>query len=658
MYSFFRILYKISGLAIFLSCIVISALVYKSIQDLPTYDQLASYYPNSVNRIYSSDGILIEEFGKEHRIFVPIENMPKALINAFIAVEDHNFYTHQGIDFLGILRAIFSNVKNIIQNRRLEGGSTITQQVVKNLILTPERSLTRKIKEAILSYKISKTFSKDQILEIYLNQIYLGEGAYGVASAAYNYFSKSIDELTIAEASTIAGLPKAPSRDNPIRNYDKAVERRNLVLARMYEENYITKEELEKNKLEKINIRRPKNNNNTVYAPYYAQTIKKKLEELLHPDLLEKGGLSIFTTMNSNYQKEAEKALIKTIRNYGKIFGGTDYITHIEVDNWKDIIKTVESPLKLTDLLLGVIIDINQKDNFIKVGLQSEEIIKIPISNIGYKINKENISKKLHKGYVIALEKIGDKYSYCQIPKIDGAIIGMEPHNGYVLFEVGGYSFKNSQFNRATSALRQIGSLVKTFIYHGAFEYDIPPNEIFEDKRIEIWQKGIPDPWVPKNWYTGYNGAMTLRKAFERSVNTVTVQITQRIGLKNLREIIKRFNIDKNPPNAFAISLGAVESTLEKVTSSYSVFANEGKEVTPIYIQFIQDRKGNIIYTNDSSKCMNCKSSSTLGLEDPPVLVEKNPRQITDKQSVYQTLSLLTGATKNGTAKKVSQLSC
>jgi penicillin-binding protein 1A len=651
MFNFFKLVIKIFGLLILLSSIVISILIYKAIDDLPSYEQLASYYPNSVNRIYSSDGLLIEEFGKEHRIFVPIENIPQTLINAFIAIEDNNFYYHQGIDFLGIFRAVISNVKNIVQHRRLEGGSTITQQVVKNLILTPERSLTRKIKEAILSYKISKTFTKNQIMEIYLNQIYLGESSYGVASASYHYFSKSIDELTLAEAACIAGLPKAPSRDNPVRNKVKALERRNYVLTRMYEEGYITKIQLEKTKIEPINLLRSKNSNNTVEGPYYAQIVKKQLEELLHPDLLEKGGLSIFTTMNSNYQKEVNEALKKTIRNFDKTFGSSSTIARIDITNWQQEIQRVENPKKLSDLVLAVVLHINE--NTLKIGLQDGAIIEIPIINIGYKITKSNITKILFKGDVVALEKINNKYYYAQIPKIDGAMIAIEPTSGYVLAEIGGYSFTNSQFDRATNAYRQIGSLIKTLIYHGAFEANIPPNKIFVDKRIEFKWHG--EPWVPKNWYKGYDGEVTLRRAFERSINTVTVQIVQAIGIDKLREILKRFKIDKNPPRVLSIALGAIESTLEKVTAAYAVFANGGMDVNPIYIQFIQDRKGNIIYSQKDAECMNC-SVSNLDLLDSPVIVEKNKKQITDPQSAYQTISLLEGATRNGTASKVSNL--
>jgi penicillin-binding protein 1A len=633
--------------------IILSIIIYKAIDDLPSYEQLADYYPNSVNRIYSSDGILIEEFGKEHRIFIPIENIPSTLINAFLAIEDHNFYHHQGIDIIGIFRAVISNISNLIQNKRLEGGSTITQQVVKNLILTPERSLTRKIKEAILSYKISKTFSKNQILEIYLNQIYLGENSYGVASAAYHYFSKSIDELTLAESACIAGLPKAPSRDNPIKNQTKAMERRNYVLTRMCEEGYITKDEMERTKQEGINILRPKNNNNTLYAPYYAQTVKKKLEELLHPDLIEKGGLSIFTAMNSHYQNEANEALKQTIRNYDKMFGSSAAIARIDINDWEVELKRVKNPSKLSDLVLGVIVDIGS--DILQIGLQNGEIVNIPIANMGYKITKQNISKKLVKGDVIALEKIENEYKFSQIPKIDGAMIAIDPTTGYVLAEVGGYSFRNSQFDRATNAYRQIGSLVKTLIYHGAFENNIPPNEIFVDQRVEVKQKGISEPWVPNNWYPGYRGEMTLRKAFEQSVNTITVQIVQRIGLDKLREILKRFGVHQNPPKAFAIGLGAIESTLEKITSSYGVFANEGMEVKLIYIQFIQDRKGNLIYSSGDSECINCQVSD-LDSKALPVIINKPKNQITDKQTAYQTLGLLTGATKNGTASKVGKL--
>ncbi len=653
MYNFLKITIKILSFFILIAAIILSIIIYKAIDGLPSYEQLADYYPTSVNRIYSSDGVLIEEFGKEHRIFIPIENIPSTLINAFLAIEDHNFYHHQGIDIFGILNAAIYNISNILQNKRLQGGSTITQQVVKNLILTPERSLTRKIKEAILSYKISKTFSKNQILEIYLNQIYLGENSYGVASASYHYFSKSIDELTLAESACIAGLPKAPSRDNPIKNQEKAIARRNYVLTRMYEESYITKDEMEKTKKEGISILRPKNNNNVVHAPYYAQTIKKKLEELLHPDLIEKGGLSIFTAMNSDYQNQANQALKQTIRNYDKMFGSSNSIARIDISDWQSELKRVQNPAKLSDLVLGVIL--NFDNDILKIGIKNGDIIDILITNMGYKITKQNISKKLVKGDVIALEKIENNYKFSQIPKIDGSMIAIDPTTGYVLAEIGGYSFRNSQFDRATSAYRQIGSLIKALIYHGAFEKNIPPNKIFTDQRIEVRQKGISKPWVPKNWYPGYRGEMTLRKAFEQSVNTITVQIVQRIGLGHLREILKRFGVHQNPPKAFAIALGAIESTLEKITAAYAVFANEGMEVKPLYIQFIQDRKGNLIYSCKDSECINCKINNVESM-DLPIIIDKPKNQITDPQTAYQTLGLLTGSTKNGTASKVSKL--
>ena len=632
--------------------IIILALFYKAISTLPSYEKLAAYYPPSVNNIYSSDGMLIEQFGMESRVFIPIDNIPEQLMNAFIATEDQHFYSHPGLDYTGIIRAILSNFKHLFNNHRLEGGSTITQQVVKNLILTSERSIMRKTKEAILSYMISKTFSKRQILEIYLNQIYLGEGSYGIASASYNYFGKSVDDLTLSESAMIASLAKAPSRDNPVKNYSKALQRRNYVLQRMYKQNYITKTAYKKVQLEKLVLKTGQLQQ--IYAPYYAQIIHKQLDKIVPQALLDQGGLSIFTSMNSKYQHAAEQALQSSIKNFNKQSSYKILLSNINVNNWQhNLAKLAESKDLDPGIYIAIILEINDKS--IVVGLRKGEQIIIPIEHLGYQINPINISEYLSVGNIIKLTKQNNNYVLYKDPQINGSLIAINPNNGDVLAEIGGYSFKESNFDRAVSGYRQIGSLVKTLVYLAAFENNIPPNAIFTDEEIAIEIKGQDKAWIPRNWYKKYKGDVTLRTSYEKSINIIAVKIIQKIGIPALQEIIKRLSVHHNPPKLYSLSLGALESSLEKITNSYAMIANGGLAIQPTYIQFIQDRKGNIIYTKDDTEFLNDNVKNPQYATNP-IIIQKEKKRLIDEASSFQTISLLKGSASRGTSSGLKVL--
>ncbi|KAJ6645015.1 Penicillin-binding protein 1A [Pseudolycoriella hygida] len=586
-------------------------LLYYYSRDLPDYSQLANYYPPSVTRIYSRDGKLIEEYALERRVFVPINNIPRSLIEAFIAVEDKNFYDHPGVDIISILRAAILNISNILRHRRVEGGSTITQQVVKNFLLTAEVSVERKIKEAILSYRISQVFTKDQILELYLNQTFFGKGAYGIAMAAQNYFNKSVDDLTIAESAFIAGLPKAPSSFNPTKNYARVKGRRDYVIMRMLEEGYIQEETA----VEAINTPitfKQRDRNETVKADYYAEQVRE--------------------------EKAAENALRKGIRDYDKKQGFRGKITTININDWQQNLKQVTRPLGLLEYQLAVVI--NTLDAYVEIGLQDGSKSKILLSEMKWATSKlKSATTLLKPGDVIVVEQLNSGYALRQIPVVNGGIMVMNPTTGQVLASVGGYDFAVSKFDRVVQASRQPGSLSKTFVYLAALENAVPPNKIFEDGPVEIYQgPGMP-VWRPKNYKGNFLG------------------VAQTIGLNKVAEIIKRFNINSEPKKVYSMVLGSLETTLEKMTSAYATIANSGNKVTPHFVELIKDRNGKIIYRRDNRECSNCiVGDPYLSEANSPIISAPSNYMVTDEASNYQIISFLAGAVERGTAVAAKKL--
>ncbi len=649
---------KIFAVLILIGCAVVGYIIYHYSRDLPDYSQLARYYPPSVTRIYSSNGKLMEEYAFERRVFVPINSVPSSLIESFIAAEDKNFYNHPGVDLLGIVRSAFLNISNYLHHRRMEGASTITQQVVKNFLLTNEVSLERKIKEAILSYMISRVFTKDQILELYLNQTFFGRGAYGVAAAAQNYFNKSVEELTIAESTFIAALPKAPSELNPERNYARVKARRDYVIARMFEDGYITKDAA-KEAMDSPIVLRKRAKEETVTADYYAAQVREEVIRMLNSkEEFYTGGLTIITSLDAKMQQLAENSLRKGLREFDRRRGFRKPIANIPLDNWQEELKKLPTPPSLLEYKLAVVLDMT--DNHAEIGLIDGSKSKIPIAEMKWaRSNLKSVKTLLKKGDVIVVEPIKGTYALRQIPEVNGAIMVMNPNTGQVLASVGGYDFSTSKFDRVTQALRQPGSLSKTFVYLAALENGIKPNQIFNDGPIEISQgPGMPS-WRPKNYEGKFLGEITMRTGLEKSRNLITVRVATAVGLTKIVDIIKRFGINNEPKKVYSMVLGSIETTLSRMTNAYAIIANGGKKVEPHFVELIKDRNGKIIYRRDDRECLSCNVSDAnldIAILEIP---KEDIYRVTDEASDYQITSFLTGAIDRGTgyaAKKLGKI--
>jgi penicillin-binding protein 1A len=652
---------------IFLALIAFLFKIYS--QDLPDYEQLKSYTPLITTRLYAADGKLIGEYSKEKRIFVPINSIPKHLINAFLAAEDSNFYHHSGVDPFAIVRAAVLNIFSFAHGGQIVGGaSTITQQVVKSFLLTNEQTVKRKIKEAILAYKMTKSFSKDQILELYLNQIYLGSGAYGVAAAAQVYFNKSIDELTIEETALLATLPKAPSRLDPRKGVEKAKIRRDWVIGRMIAENFITQKEGSE-AIEKPIILSIKDDEDSTKADFFADNVKKSLTELYGSDNVFENGLLVRTTLDSNLQKIAAKALQEGIENYDLKHGWRGAITKFDQEKIKDWQQSlakvnIDRPYK-NNWQKAVVLSITK--DAAMIGLENADLGSIDltslkwarkyinVNSLGPKITK--VSEVLSVGDVVLVEKIkDDKYNLRQIPEVNGAILAMDPHNGKVLAMMGGYIDAPNQFNRAIQAKRQPGSSLKPFAYIAALENGMNPATIIIDEPISLNQgPGLP-LYQPSNFSHQFYGPTTLRTGLEKSINVTTIRMTDQIGLEKIVDVMKRFGVNEDPPKYYSIVLGSLETTLIKMVTAYSEIDNGGKKITPLMIEKIQDRSGRVIYRGQNQACEFCIINGNSGysrIDDSkiilPVLNDSKER-IIDSATAYQITSMLEGAVQRGTA--------
>lgn len=638
-------------------------------KDLPNHHQLAEYNPPTITRLYAADGKLVTEYAKEHRLFVPITAIPKRLIYAFLAAEDKNFYDHPGIDFTGLLRAALTNLMNYGSNKGLVGGSTITQQVVKNFLLTNEKSLTRKIKEAILAFRINKSFSKDRILELYLNQIYLGARSYGVAAAALNYFNKSIDELTIEEAALLAALPQAPSYLNPRRNYDAALARRDWVLRRMYDEDFISKAEL-KLAIEVPIILRSRSKAERAKAEYFAETVRRELVEIYGEKDVYEGGLVVRTTLDPAYQKYANDALQKGLLAYDQRHGWRGPIASVKLEkNWQEQIKERTLPKTIDRWVVAIVLGTDSEKA--EIGLADGSSGMIPLKHMKWarkQLNEgylgpvvEAPSDVLSPGDIIIVERIKNKNLYLlrQVPEINGAIVALDPHTGRVKAMVGGFD-ESSQFNRAIQARRQPGSAFKPFVYLKALEKGFTPVSIIVDAPIEMEQGEDKPMWKPQNYSGKFYGPTTLRKGVEHSRNAMTVRLAQIIGLRSIVEVAKRFGINKNPIYNFSLALGAAETGLLDLTNAYAMLVNGGKKIQPSLIERVQDRHGRTIYKRDTRECNDCLISDTPlmsgnVLQQPPQVVDDR-EQVVDPKIAFQVVSFLEGVVKRGTGKKARAL--
>ncbi|CBS85778.1 penicillin-binding protein 1A [Azospirillum lipoferum] len=657
--------------------------------DLPDYTKLANYEPPVTTRIYAGDGRLMAEFASERRIFVPIDAMPRQVINAFMAAEDKNFYAHQGVDPLGILRAILTNIENFGRDRRPVGASTITQQVAKNMLLTNEVSFARKIKEAILAVRIERAFTKDRIMELYLNEIFLGNRSYGVAAAALNYFNKALDELSIEEVAFLAALPKAPSNYNPDRQHDAAVARRNWVIGRMSEDGYVTPEEAKAAQGRPL-LTRKRDEQEVVTAEYFSEEIRRELVKLYGEQALYEGGLSVRASMNPQLQAAATKALRDGLVAYDRRHGWRGPVGKMEnFDNWPKKLAAMPPPAGSEGWKLAVVLKDDQADG-LDIGLADGSRGRIPLSElrwaraakegeaVGPAIRKPSDVAKL--GDILLVEAISGpaakdedekparkgaqaaakelppgSYTLRQIPQVQGGLVALDPHTGRVLAMVGGFSPAMSVFNRATQALRQPGSSFKPFVYLTALNQGFTPSSLVMDAPFAYDPGGGQPVWRPENYSHEFYGPTPLRVGIEKSRNVMTVRLAQQIGMDKVKALVEKFGIVDNLQPYLPMSLGAGETTVLRLATAYAMLDNGGKRVVPTFIDRVQDRNGKTVFRHDNRACEGCTNVAWKeGMAVPAV--PDTREQVNDPRTTYQIVSILEGVVQRGTAASLKSL--
>ena len=650
MNKFFKnILIGISSFFLLISIFVLGIL-WNFSNNIPDYKFLKSYKPPVSSKVYSGNGDLVADFSTEKRVFVPYSSIPQNVINAFLSAEDKNFFSHPGVDAKGVLRATINNIQNILTSKRLEGASTITQQVAKNFLLTNEVSLNRKIKEAILAFRIERALTKERIIELYLNQIYLGSGAYGVAAASLEYFDKSIKELNYEEAALLAALPKAPSKYNPYKNIELAKFRRNLVLKNLLENDFIDKKKYEILKNKEIVLKK----NKKIFledAQFYIEDVRKNIIEKLSYEKVYKQGFNINTPINLELQKIATDVLRKGLISYDKRKGWHGVLENKKNDsNWSKDLNNHQLEKSL-NWKIAIIKKIRQFSVEIELSDKSNGIIEY--KDISW--TKKEFNDLFKVGDLIYVQNIKDnKYAIKQIPKINGGIVVMDPYTGRVLALSGGFSFKNSEFNRATQALRQPGSAFKPFVYALALENNYTPSSLILDAPLVLDQGSDLKMWKPENYGKKFYGPSTLRIGLEKSRNLMTVRIAQNLGISKITNFSKQLGIYDNPEELLSLSLGSAETTLLKLTSAYCAFVNGGKLVEPIIIDRVQDSEGNTIVNNEKRLCKNCNQISFTSKDYP--IIDDQYKQVFSPQTAYQITSLLEGAVQRGTGKKLKKL--
>jgi penicillin-binding protein 1A len=667
-----------TGAVVFLGGVAgVAALIWYFSKDLPDYSQLQAYEPPVMTRIHAADGALLGEYARERRLYLPIQAVPKLVTNAFLAAEDKNFYEHGGIDFTGMARAGLLYAQNYGSNRRPQGASTITQQVAKNFFFSSEVSFSRKIKEALLAMRIERAYSKDKILELYLNHIYLGLGAYGIAAASLVYFDKPVNELTVAEAAYLAALPKAPTLLHPAKNHDRAIERRNYVIDRLLENGWIKQADADKARKEPLVVTSRANGAHIFAGEYFAEEVRRDIFERYGEKKLYEGGLSVRTTLDPKIQVMARKTMAAGLVNYDEAQGWRGAISKLDISgDWGIALADVKSLSDISPWRMAVVLE--SSDQSARIGFQ-------PARELGGAVAKERqtglitldgvrwakaaagpakgktstaVSRVLSPGDVIYADPLMSKdgkavegqYRLRQLPEVSGAMVVMDPWTGRVLAMVGGFSFDQSQFNRATQAYRQPGSTFKPIVYSSALDNGYTPSAMEADAPIEIDQGQGGAVWRPENFSVGkYYGPTTLRNALKHSLNTVTVRLAQDIGMPLIGEYAKRFGVYDEVPNYLSYALGTGETTVIRMVTAYSMFANGGRRVKPTLIDRIQDRYGHTIFKHDARECRGCDAPEGWKNQPEPQLVDRR-EQVLDSMTAYQITSMMEGVVQGGTA--------
>ena len=654
-------------------------LLWKASTDLPSYESLAKYEPPVMTRIHAHDGSLIAEYARERRIFVPINTIPKLVLGAFLSAEDKRFYEHGGLDFVGIARALFKNLQN--PGRRPEGASTITQQVAKNFLLSNEQKLDRKLKEAILAIRIERAYSKDKILELYLNEIFLGIGSYGVAAAALNYFNKELKDLTVEEAAYLAALPKAPNNYHPFKRTKEATLRRNWILDEMWQNGYIKKEEAEVAKAKPLQVNIRPFGAHIFAAEFFAEEVRRTLLDQYGEEKLYGGGLSVRTTLDPVMQRYARKALIEGLLAFDRDRGWRGPVQKIDASgDWGAILGQIDVAGDIQPWRLGVVLDVQRAK--VIVGLRpgrqpdgsllpAREAVEIPHEELKWAgrfiaSDKPKGPPPKQPSDVVAVGDVvyvapkdpdhpAGTWSLVQIPEVGGGLVAMDPHTGRVLAVVGGFSFAMSQFDRAVQARRQPGSSYKPLVYAAALDNGYKPTSLVLDAPIEIEQGPGKELWRPDNYDKEKSyGPSTLRQGIEKSRNQMTVRLAQEMGMPLVIEYSKRFGVYDDLLPVLAMSLGAGETTLLRMTTAYSMLANGGKQVRATLIDRIQDRWGRTVWRHDDRRCAGCKAERWQGQEEPDLADDR--RQIMDPHTAFQMTSILEGVVQRGTATVIKQI--
>ena len=658
---FLGFVFATSAIVFIIAAVAAVAVVWKYEQDLPDYSQLQNYEPPVMTRVHAGDGSLLAEYSHERRLYLPSAAIPPLVKQAFISAEDKNFYSHHGFDPEGILRAGYVFVQG---SKRVQGASTITQQVAKNFLLSNERTFDRKIKEILLSLRIESAYSKDKILELYLNEIYLGLSNYGVAAAALNYFDKSVHELSIAEVAYLAALPKEPSALNPFRNHDRALDRRNYVIGRMAEDGYITQAQAQRARAEPLKVNPRVTTPNSIAAGFFAEEVRRELLDRYGEKKLYEGGLSVRTTLDPKIQLMARKALVDGLVRYDEAHGWHGVIRSIDLgQDWGVALAEVPQLGDVKPWRLAVVLDAN--DISARVGLQPEkdasgavmqDRLTGSVTVDGSKWTGRRPRALAKPGDVVYVEPMAGRtgeYRLRQIPEVSGACVAMDPFTGRVFAMVGGFSYDQSEFNRATQAQRQPGSSFKPLVYATALDNGYTPSSIILDEPIEIDQ-GNGEMWSPQNFEGKSGGPHTLRFGVEHSINQMTVRLARDIGMPLVVEYAKRFGIYDDLPPFLSMSLGAGETTVMRMVTAYSMFANGGKRIKGTLIDRIQDRWGNTIYRHDERICQGCDAAKWDN-QDEPKLIDKR-EQVIDPLTAYQITSIMEGVIQRGTGIAIKEV--
>ena len=649
LFGYIKLLLILLCIFAFISISTIFYTLWRYSPELPSYESIINYQPNLSSRIYSADGLLLKSFFTQERIFIPENRIPKNIKNAFIASEDKNFYDHYGIDIFAIFRALFTNIIHMNSGKRVVGASTITQQVVKNLLLTNELSYSRKIKEIILALRIENILDKDEILELYLNDIYLGYGSYGIGSASLNYFNKSIYDLELHEIAFLAALPKAPNNYNPKKNYFKAVERRNWVIDRMYANKFIKNDDLNyKNKPLEVYRRVDIEFSD---ADYYYEEIRKELFKKYGKEKLYSEGLIIKTALDSEIQEKANLSLLEGLMDYQKKQGWSGLIENTTLENFLNKKQEYKNKNPFYPNWQEVIIHKVNNTNIEVHNLSKEKLI-IDLDN---QYNDWLLSEKFTKGDVIYIEKNNNDYIINQEPQVNGAIIVLDPYCGDILALSGGYSFNKSEFNRATQAKRQPGSAFKPIVYLAALNEGYSPSTLILDAPYVVDQgPGLPK-WKPSNYTDEFYGLTTMRTGIEKSRNLMTVRLANRIGMNKILSMANNLNISDGLDEQLSMSLGSGVITLKDLTNAYAIIANGGKKIEPKLITSIYSKDGTKIFDTRLKTCLDCKVENLSSKITIPNLNE-NKNIIIDPRLAYQITSMMEGVIKRGTAKKLQNL--